>query len=218
MEFWKRKIPLVIVFIAGITMIVTYYNPQQWSDDVLGGYSEWYQIILAFSYLLGMFSLIQVHLNKIAKQRSGWGFSVVMMISFLIMATVGFVYGIDRNTPFMWVFHNAMYPLSATIFSMLAFYIASAAYRAFRARSFEAGIMLVTAVIVMIGRIPFGESLSSLIPDSLWFLKIDYVAQWLFLNPIGAAKRAIVLGMALSAVTMALRIILGLERTYLGSE
>ena len=78
--------------------------------------------------------------------------------------------------------------------------------------------MLIAAIIVMIGRVAFGEMLSQLLPDSLSFLRLDEITQWLLRTPVGAANRAIVIGMALSGVTISLRIILGLERTYMGSD
>ena len=219
MEFWKRRVPLVVVFCAGIVMIISYYIPQKWAqNDIIGGYSSWYQIIAAFALLLGVVSLAQVHTFKIIRQRQGWAYSLIMIISLIVMTLAGFLWGIKEGKPFMWIFNNVTTPLASTVFSILAFYIASAAYRAFRARSLEASIMLVAAVIVMIGRIPFGEMFSQMLPDSLAFLRLDNITQWLFRVPIAAAKRAILLGMGLSGVTLSLRIILGLERTYMGSE
>ncbi len=219
MEFWKRRLPLVIVFVAGMTMVVSYYIPQDWAQsEVIGRFSNWYQIIAAFALLLGVASLVQVHLFKIVRQRQGWAYSLVMMIAFFIMTFSGFIWGIKKGTPFMWIFENVTTPLASTVFSILAFYIASAAYRAFRARSFEATLMLTAAIIVMIGRVPFGEMFHAALPDQIAFLRLDSITQWLFRVPIAAAKRAILLGMALSGVTMSLRIILGLERTYMGSE
>jgi len=218
MEFWRRRLPLVVVFSAGMVMIITYYIPQKWATEVLKSYSSWYQIIAVFAMLLGVVSLTQVHGSKVIKNKPGWGYSVVMFISFITMTFCGFYWGIGEDSPFMWIFNNVNTPLASTVFSILAFYIASAAYRAFRARSFEATLMLLAAICVMVGRIPFGEMLSRSIPDSLHFLRIDEITQWLFRVPVAAAKRAILLGIALSSATLSLRIILGIERTYMGAD
>lgn len=208
----------MIVFLAGITMIMTFYSPRKEAVSLLKNYSLWYQIIASFALLLGVVSLVQVHLSKIARKKAGWGYSLFMFFSLAIMTLSGFIWGIETGSPFMWVFENVTTPLASTVFSLLAFFIASAAYRAFRARNLEAGIMLIAAIIVMVGRIPFGEMLSQAIPDSLHFLRLDEITQWLFRVPAAAAKRAILLGIALSSLTMSLRIILGIERTYMGGD
>ena len=122
----------------------------------------------------------------------------------------------------MWIFNYINVPASSTVFSILAFYIASAAYRAFRARSFDATVMLITALIVMIGRVPLGEMFSNLISPRvgghLPFLRLDNLTSFFLNYPTVAAKRAIFLGLALATVSTSLRIILGIERTYMGSE
>ncbi len=217
MDFWKRKIPLMIVLITGLTMICVYYLPAQWAENTLTGYSKWYQIIASFALIIGVVSLTKSHLTKIIKQRAGWGYSIAMivaMFSTVLAALLGG--GIESGTPYMWIFDYFYTPLSSTVFSLIAFYIASAAFRAFRARTFEAALMLLVAIIVMLGRIPFGEVISNMIPDTLSFLKLDSITQWLFLSPVVAARRAILLGIALSSIATSIRIILGIERTYLG--
>jgi preprotein translocase subunit SecG len=121
---------------------------------------------------------------------------------------------ITEGSLFYWIFLNMFVPLDATMFSLLAFFIASAAFRAFRARSFEATALLIAGCIVMIGRVPLGEQLSfSLAGNDISFAS---VAGWILNNPNAAAQRGILLGVLLSMVAISLRIMFGIERTYMG--
>ncbi len=62
---------------------------------------------------------------------------------------------------FQWMFKYIFSPLSATMFALLAFFVASASFRAFRARNFEASLLLVAGIIIMLGRVPVGSLISS---------------------------------------------------------
>ena len=74
----------------------------------------------------------------------------------LIAAAVIFT---PERGPYPWMFDNVQAPMQATMFALLAFYVASASYRAFRARNFHAALLLTAGVIVMIGRVSLGELL-----------------------------------------------------------
>lgn len=111
-----------------------------------------------------------------------------------------------ENSMFETFFEFVMVPILATMFSLLAFYIASAAYRAFRARNVLASLLLIAALLVMSRFNPF-------IPGA------EYVANasnWLMNVPNLAAQRAIVIGIGLGIVGTALKVILGIERGYMG--
>jgi len=69
-----------------------------------------------------------------------------------------------RGSLFNWMFRFIFTPLSATMFALLAFFVASASYRAFKIRNFEATLLLVSGIIIMLGRVPIGSSISA------WFI------------------------------------------------
>jgi len=113
-----------------------------------------------------------------------------------------------ESTMFRAFFDYIMMPILATIFSLLAFFIASAAYRAFRARNLLATLLLLAALIVMMRFNPiFGPVVGGYIAK---------LSNWLMNVPNLAAQRAIVIGVGLGIVATALKVILGIERGYMG--
>lgn len=122
------------------------------------------------------------------------------------------------------IFEGIYDPLQATMFSLLAFFMASAAYRAFRAKTTEATLLLFAAFLVMLGRVPIGAQVGSLIDSVLPFLPGDG-STWFgdisgyimtVLNATG--QRAIMIGAALGMVAASVRIWIGLESEHLGRD
>jgi hypothetical protein len=92
------------------------------------------------------------------------------------------------------------------MFSLLCYYIASAAYRAFRLRSAETALMLVSAFIIMMGNVALGEAIWSGFPD---------LSDWIMSVINTAALRAITIGVILGAISQSIRNLLGIERGHL---
>jgi hypothetical protein len=212
MIFLKRQLPLAITFIMGVTFALQYYIPHPVSEEAITSVSKWMQIISGFALLLGVASLFHVHAVKIKRQVPGWGYSFVLYLGIVVTILVGFwgkgeVRVDGAQTAFGWLYDYMMVPLQGTMFSILAFFIASAAYRAFRARSREASVLLIAAVVVMMGRVPLGQFLLPWTWD---------VTQWLLNVMNSAVRRAILIGVSMGAVALSLKIILGIERAYLG--
>ena len=119
---------------------------------------------------------------------------------------------------FQTVYQFAYVPLGSTMYALLGFFVASASYRAFRAKNREATILLIAAFIILLGRTPFGMYLTAWIPEDFSILQIPNLAVWIMNSPNLAGQRAILIGIGLGVVSMSLRLILGVERTYLGGE
>ena len=73
-------------------------------------------------------------------------------------------------------------------------------------------MLLIAAAVVMLGAVPIGAALP-LIGDDM-----PKITDWLLGVPNVAARRAIFIGAALGAVATGLRVILGIERSHLGSD
>jgi hypothetical protein len=111
---------------------------------------------------------------------------------------------------------NVLRPLQSTMFSVLAFYIVSAAFRAFRARSREATLLLITAMIVMLGRAPFGDWAWEKLGGSQIGVSLSECVVWIMSVPNMSAQRGIGFGLAIGIIATSLKIIFGIERAYLG--
>ena len=115
----------------------------------------------------------------------------------------------ETGRVYTWLYDYVFFPCNATMFALLAFFIASAAFRAFRARNVEAALLLGAAILVMLGLVPIGRLMWDWFPDAQeWIVR--------YLNTAG--RRAIMMGAALGAIATGLRIILGLERSHLGGD
>ncbi len=223
----RREIPLAITSIVGVAFAVAYFIPHEPFNKFEHWFTDWFVIIAAFAIWLGALNLMKISFMKVIRKNKDWPYAVLIMISFLTMAFIGFYEGYrgiyadppfsfrDPGTAFDWMYVNVYSALSATMFALLAFFVASASYRAFRARNLEATLLLLAAFFVMLGRVPVGDMLTSWLPQNY---QMSQWANWIMQVPNVAGQRAIMIGIALGLVSMSLRIILGLERAYLGGD
>ena len=119
------------------------------------------------------------------------------------------------------LFQGVFKAAQATMFSLLAFFVASASFRAFRVKSKEAGLLMGAAFIVMLGNVPIGNMITSylnLIPGIGKYIDIASIKEWIISYPSSAAQSAILIGAMLGYISASMKIILGVERSHLGGE
>jgi hypothetical protein len=199
------------------------------------------QVITALSLGLGTYGLVRLHLRNAVQRRPQWGYSLVLLIAFVVMAFFSIwntmaekgLFGIERTqlleNAFTLLFDYTLIQLDATMFSLIAFYIFSAAYRAFRIRSIEASILMFTAMLVMIGIVPLGKLISDsiglpavqtaemrtnpfMLENILYNLRLPQIAGWIQETLNAPVQRAIEFGVGIGALAMAIRLWLSLER------
>jgi hypothetical protein len=222
----KTTVPIIIAFTAGAIMLVAFFI--NGDHTLIGKASEdillWSSIIGGFTFLLGAVSITRVNWKNVIARKPGWGYNLVTVIGVFLMLIPALIpgrwlspalaplAGRGNGSIYDWFFLYVFTPMSQTMFAVLAFYISSAAYRAFRARSTEATLLLITASLIMLWRVPMGEAFLRSINDSLPNLINTYVMGGINMS----VQRGIIIGAALGAASMSLRILLGIERTYLG--
>lgn len=228
----RRLLPLWIAALAGFTVLASNFIPfaLKLSDHV----TTIFNVLAAMAYVLGAASIAKVHLGKLSAKRPGWGYSIVTLGCFLATLVVGLLkIGVapsdlapnlrfsgsysEPGGAIWWIYEYLISPITATLFALLAFYVASAAFRAFRAKNFEAFLLLATAFIILLGRTAAGGYLTGWFPDWMSGLRLENFSVYIMQVFNTAGSRAIIIGIALGVAATSLRILLGIDRSYLGS-
>jgi len=200
----KKTGPVAFGFVIGMLMLVQHFTGHPWITARYNNVLDWKQVVFGITLILGVVSLFTHHFKKIARRTAGWPYSILTLAGLLFMIVSAALFTPERG-PYPWMFVHVQAPMQATMFALLAFYVASASYRAFRARNVNAALLLAAGVVVMLGRVPLGEMIG-----------LDAVSSWILDFPNLAAKRGVMLGVGLGMAATAIKIITGIERTYLG--
>lgn len=250
----RRAIVVTVTFLAGLLFAAEFFLPVDWraifpKDDPTRNFltpaiqpaQNVLQTIGALALGLGTYGLVRLHLRNVVQRRTQWGYSVVLLVAFLTMATFSIANTLAERqllklegTPqrvlergFTILFDYTLVQLDAAMFSLIAFYIFSAAYRAFRIRSIEASILMFTAMVVMIGVVPLGAYISYQLlglpqgpaPEGagvgtqiIHSLDLPDIANWILFTLNAPAQRAIEFGVGIGGLAMAIRLWLSLER------
>ncbi len=254
----RRYVVVGFTFLSGLPFVLKFFWPTPINADYAAelprngaeGFGFWLNqaidpvgkianIMGGFLLGVGIYSLILVHAIRIRRRSENYGFSILLLVSLVTMATVGFTDWRQRkfldqrgllNDPENWgpfqyaqdlLFEGLYQQMDAAMFSMIAFFILSAAYRAFRVRSVEATIMMGSALILMLNLMGAITSLwaagvNSVVESTgnvfLVNFNLNVMADWVRATMQIPAIRAIDFGVGLGALAMGLRLWLGLER------
>lgn len=218
----RRRLIAAVTLLAGVYFFFQFFLP----EDVIVGRTDFrlglyhqkimdvVRVIFVMSFGLGLINMFRVHGSQIVRRRKGWVNSLALLAALVVTAAAG-LWGAYGENPAMdsffndFLFSGLMNNLSSAMFSLLAFYMVSAAYRSFRVQSLEAGLMMAAALVVMIGQIPLGCLLWGGMPE---------VRNWLMVQVSTPAFRGILFGALIAGLAMAVRMWLSLEKTSFGGE
>lgn len=207
-EIYKREIPLVITFIAGIIMVLEYYTVSDAIGTTADTVNTWRMILGACVYV-GAINLFRLHARNVTKKRPGqWYYSAWLLFLIVSYAVLGLYFGI-KSPRYRWMIDNVTVPLGATMYASLCFYMASGAYRVLKAKTLGTALLLASAFIVIMGNTP-------LFPY-IW-PGFGVMRNKIFETFVVGSYRAIRIGVGLGGVALGIRTLIGKETAYLGRK
>ncbi|MEA3431418.1 MAG: hypothetical protein U9R01_01885 [candidate division WOR-3 bacterium] len=215
----KERVVKIITFLGGLYYFLEFVLPEEingqptYLSSFIVPMGNILMVLWGFAVGLGLINLSIAHSKKIKKLESGWIYSVAFFVAMFAMMIACFM---DAYHPtslakqFYKTLFTYMYmPLGATIFSLLALFMVTSAYRAMRVRTFEATVMVVSACIIMLGQVPIGLWITRALPPGI---QLPKVSAWLLWIANTAAYRAVMFGIYVGSIAIALRMWLSLER------
>lgn len=203
-----KTLPIWLASIGGIIVVVEYFINVPVLSAISKEIQSWTVLISAFLLGIGMVNLFLVNLRELRNKKTDLLDTLVLLggCAFMFIITL---FDTQFKAVYQWMFYEIYAPLGTAVFSLLMYSMASAAFRAIRLKSLEATVFLIAAVVAMLGVAPVGEVIWKQIP---------VIYQWLLTVPNMAGQRGITIGAAVGAMAAGLRVLLGIERRYVGSE
>jgi len=194
---FTSTVPAIITGIAGWIVLLSFIFPELAALRVV--LINIAVLVAGLALLLGFVRLLNLHLRRVRQRRSGY--SLVALITALIVFVVLVA---DRflnlgATP--WVFNAIIAPLQASLGALLAIFLGVAAMRmAQRSRTWGTLWFLLSAIVVLLTQIPVSAD-SILLPIRQFF---DALAM--------GGMRGLLLGVALGTLAVTLRVLLTIDR------
>ena len=151
--------------------------------------------------LIGVFNLLNVHTRRVLGRQRGAIYSLVLLISFLLVIALWLFGGDDANLVLL---QDVQRSIEAALAALLVFALVYGAYRLMRQRVTWAALIFSIAVfVVLIGALPLA---------GLGFL--SDIRAWMLQVPASAGARGLLIGIALGSIVTAVRVIIGQDRAY----
>jgi hypothetical protein len=202
----RRRIPLYLGFIFAFVLIYDFYfTPgKAFISPIASEFVKWGGIILQMAGLIGSISVFLLHATRVRREKklfnkaaSAWA-----LVMFTISFSLGMLYG-QASEAYLWVYDTVVANGRATVYGLMCFILLSVTWRAYRARTFESTVLMITGLFALLNNTPAATA--------TWKGFAD-IGAWLLSIPSKGASLALLTGLAIGGILTGLRTILGAER------
>jgi len=201
----RKILPIAVTILVGLVVLVDFFIPNPELDAIGAALAEGAMILAAFALMLGLINILATHARRLATPEPHRAVSAVLIVAMLGTFAVSVM--LPGSGAIRWIFRYAYAPLQSTMTALLAFFVVTAVYRSFRVRNLEAALLMTTSLFILVMQLPFVVALAPRLAD---------IRDWLLRVPVTAGTRGILLGAALGTVATSLRVLLAVDRPYVG--
>ncbi len=200
MNQFKQSLPLAMAYIFGVLALVGLLFVPALAKTLTG----WVGFLAAVALLIGILNLLSVHFRRLLQ---GNIYSIVLVISLLVMFGLGVADYIEvTDDAVSTAFINVQAPLEAALASMLAFFLLFSGVRVLQSRRSWWGLLFIGSVIVfLLGRTPLPGKIGELFTDFSTVLSDIFIT---------AGMRGILIGVAIGAIAVSIRVLMGIDKPY----
>ncbi|HZQ07391.1 MAG TPA: hypothetical protein VFD70_12500, partial [Anaerolineae bacterium] len=200
----RQLIPVGVAIGVGLVVLLGQFISNASLDNIIGALISWGAIVAAFALLLGLANVVVFHVGRILARDAQMPFSILILASAIVVFLFVLPSG-GAGSASQWILRYVYQPLEASFLALLVFFIATAIYRALRMRTWEMALFAISAVIVLVGSVPFIQVVAPILPSA---------KDWVVNVPALAGVRGILLGVALGIIATGVRLLTGIDRPY----
>jgi len=206
-SFVKRDVPMLLIIICALPLLLNRYIDNPVISAITLELGFWASIIEMLGWGLGVVYLFQgeyaaTKRNPTTTQRVSFGTLVGFSLLLVVMAAT--LPGDLNNPHYLWVYYSFYRAQSTAFYGLMFLYLCSASYRMIRARSLESTILMLAGFIYIM------RSASLFTLYAPWLIPLG---EWVMGYPNKAASMAAVICIAFGSMLIAVRMMLGRERT-----
>jgi hypothetical protein len=203
----RRTLPLVLATVLGVYIFIDYFITLPGAlSNIADYFKSWNSVVTAAGLIVGGVAFL-IQYSKIIREKSEerW-YVIIILVSFIVQFVAG-VPGFEWL--FEWVNGQVRDPLELAAYAMVLMFITTAAFRSFRARTIDTGLMVICAFFVFLLNAP-------MIPAAFPALAVP--GDWIFNNIVLGVRRATTISAYLGIFFLWLRTVLWMEKRSLGVE